>query len=168
MTNLLQRTAITCLVFLVGFFSFQRASALPPDAPIDHVALTAWMDMADGTVTDVIVEVNVNGVKDWGRPDADGRVDLMLPADAVALIHFRKPGHLTKTVSVDTHNMSKNSFKGKKASLSFGVKLDPVSDKEGLVYAGPVGSITFDALNGDLMVEQAQFLVPVRQQKVVF
>lgn len=168
MTKLLQRTAITCLLFLAGLFSFEHASALPPDSHVDHVALTAWMDMTDGIVTDVIVEVNVNGTKDWGRPDADGRVELMLPSDAVTLIHFRKPGHLTKTVSVDTHNMRKNSFKGKKQGLSFGVKLDPISDKEGLVYAGPVGTITFDALSGELVVEQAEHLVPARGQKVVF
>jgi len=156
------------MVSLMGLFSSERAAALPPSAPMNDVALTAWMDLTDGTANGVIVEVNVNGTKDWGRPDENGRVDLMLPANAVALIHFRKPGHLTKTVSVDTHNMRNSSFKGGKHSLSFGVKLEPDTDKEGLAYAGPVATITFDAASGDLVIEQEQYLVPVRQQKVVF
>lgn len=168
MTHPLQRIAIICLVFFMGLFASQRVAALPPAAPMDHVALTAWMDMSDGNPSDVIVEVNVNGIKDWGRPDEDGRVDLMLPADAVTLIHFRRPGHLTKTVSVDTHNMRDSSFKGKKAGLSFAVKLEPNTDKEDLAYVGPVGIISFDAVSGELMIEQDQHLVPGRPQKVVF
>ncbi|MEO7080353.1 MAG: hypothetical protein ABIY71_02460 [Flavobacteriales bacterium] len=168
MTHQLQRTAIICLVFIMGLFTTNQAVALPPAAPLDFVALTAWMDITDGNASDVIVEVNVNGVKDWGRPDEDGRVELMLPADAVTLIHFRKPGHLTKTVSVDTHNMQKTSFKGKKAGLTFGVKLEADTNKEGLAYAGPVGTITFDAATGDVMIDQDHHLVPGRPQKVVF
>ncbi len=168
MTHPLQRTAFICLVFILGLFMANPAVALPPAAPLDYVALTAWMDLTDGNASDVIVEVNVNGVKDWGRPDEDGRVELMLPADAVALIHFRKPGHLTKTVSVDTHNMQKSSFNGKKAGLTFGVKLEADTHKEGLAYAGPVGTIAFDAATGTLMIDQDHHLVPGRPQKVVF
>ncbi|MBZ0207037.1 MAG: hypothetical protein K8H89_11985 [Flavobacteriales bacterium] len=168
MIHPLHRTAFICLVTLLGLFASAHVAALPPAAPMNEVALTAWMDLTDGTANGVIVEVNVNGTKDWGRPDEDGRVDLVLPANAVALIHFRKPGHLTKTVSVDTHNMRDSSFKGKKAGLTFAVKLEPDTEKEGLAYAGPVATITFDAASGDLVIEQEQYLVPVRQQKVVF
>ncbi len=168
MTQPLQRTTILCLVLFMGLFASQRAAALPMAAPMEFVSLTAWMDMTDGNASDVIVEVNVNGVKDWGRPDEDGRVDLMLPADAVTLIHFRKPGHLTKTVSVDTHNMRDSSFKNKKQGLSFAVKLEEDTNKEGLAYAGPVGTIAFDAATGAVMIEQDHLLVPGRQQKVVF
>ena len=168
MTYPIHRTPIICLTFLIGLVCSSSVSALPRPVPLENVALTAWMDITDGTLNDIIVEVNVNGVKDWGRPDADGRVDLMLPSDAVALIHFRKPGHLTKTVTVDTHNMRNGSFKGKKHSLSFSVKLDPVADKEDLAYSGLVGTIFFDAVSGDPVIEQDQHLAPIRQQKVVF
>lgn len=167
MTNILQRTGIASLAILMGLFASQRSVAAPPPAGyMNQVSLTAWLDVDGGLPTDVIVEVEVNGTKDWGRPDDNGRVDLMLPADAVALISFRKPGHLTKMVSVDTHNMEAGNFKGKHRNLAFGVKLDAITGNEGLVYAGPVGVLAFSA-NGDLMVEHDQQLVPERQQGTV-
>lgn len=168
MANNLQRTAISGLAVLMGLFASEHAVAAPPPAAyMNQVALTAWLDIEGGQTADVIVEVVVNGTKDWGRPDESGRVDLMLPGDAVALISFRKPGHLTKTVSVDTHNMEAGDFKGKQRSLTFGVKLDMVKENEGLVYAGPVGVLAFNATDGDLLVEHDQQLVPERQQKSV-
>lgn len=168
MANNLLRSVISCFSLVLFLAQGGHAMALPPDGPADLVALTAWMDLGDGNASDIIVEVNVNGTKDWGRPDANGRVDLMLPTGALALIHFRKPGHLTKTVSVDTHNLHDAPAQGKRPALSFGVKLEPEADKQGLVYAGPVGLISFDAASGDMLVEQNQLLVPSRQQKVVF
>lgn len=168
MTNILQRTGIASLAILMGLFVSERSVAAPPPSiHMNQVALTAWLDVEGGSATDVIVEVHVNGTKDWGRPDENGRVDLMLPADAVAMISFRKPGHLTKTVSVDTHNMEAGAFNGKQRSLTFGLKLETVKGSEGLVYAGPVGMLAFNAANGDLMVERDQLLVPERQQGTV-
>lgn len=168
MSNNLQRIAITSSAILLGLFAIEPSVAAPPPAVYkNQVALTAWLDVSDGNSLDVIVEVNVNGTKDWGRPDESGRVDLMLPADAMALISFRKPGHLTKTVSVDTHNMGAGDFKGKQRNLTFGVKLDAIENNEGLVYAGPVGVLAFNAANGDLVVEHDQQLVPERQQGTV-
>ena len=167
MSNILQRTGIASLAILMGLFASERSVAAPPPAAyMNQVTLTAWLDVDGGLATDVIVEVDVNGTKDWGRPDDKGRVDLVLPADAVAMISFRKPGHLTKMVSVDTHNMEAGAFKGKQRNLAFGVKLDAITDNEGLVYAGPVGVLAF-AANGDVMVEHDQQLVPERQQKTV-
>lgn len=168
MANHILQTTIRCFGILLFLAYGTQAMALPPDGPADHVTLTAWMDLGDGNASDIIVEVNVNGKKDWGRPDANGRVDLLLPTGALALIHFRKPGHLTKTVSVDTHNLPEGSGPGKLPMLSFGVKLEPDTDKQGLVYAGPVGAISFHAASGAMQVEQNQLLVPTRQQKVVF
>lgn len=168
MTNILQRTGIASLTILLGLFIPGRSvAAPPPSVHMNQVALTAWLDVESGTATDVIVEVHVNGTKDWGRPDENGRVDLLLPANAVALISFRKPGHLTKTVSVDTHNLEVGAFKGKQRSLTFGVKLDAVKVNEGLVYAGPVGVLAFNAADGEVVVEHDQQLVPERQQGTV-
>lgn len=168
MTNILQRIGIASLTILMGLFVAERSVAAPPPVvPMNQVALTAWLDVAGGQATDVIVEVQVNGTMDWGRPDENGRVDLMLPADAVALISFRKPGHRTKMVSVDTHHMETGNFKGKRRNLTFGVKMESVTDHEGLVYAGPVGMLAFNAVNGNLIVERDEHLVPERQQKTV-
>lgn len=169
MANLLHRAATLSFAALLLGLTPTRTMAVPTAAPADFLELTAWMDVADGNVDGVIVEVEVNGTKDWGRPNADGRVDLLLPAEAVAQIHFHKPGCISKTLSVDTHNMQPSSFKGKKPSLSFSVKLDESTNKAGLVYDGVVGTISFDAATGSLAIEQNLHLVPVRQQqKVVF
>lgn len=168
MANRILHTAIRCFGLLLFLAYGTTAMALPAEGPTDHVVLTAWMDLGDGNANDVIVEVNVNGTKDWGRPDANGRVELLLPTGAMALIHFRKPGHLTKTVSVDTHNLHEGSAPGKLPALTFGVKLEPDTDKQGLVYAGPVPAISFDAASGAMLVEQNQLLVPTRKQTVVF
>lgn len=168
MKNRIRNTVALCLAFIMGLLFSNPATALPPTAPEGHVALTAWMELDGAYSNDIIVEVNVNGTKDWSRPDLEGRVDLLLPSGAVALIHFRKPGHLTKTVSVDTHNLPESATRSKQPAISFGVKLEPVGDKDGLAYAGPVGSIAFDEVSGNMVVVQEQRLVPVRQQTVVF
>lgn len=168
MANRILHTATRCFVVLLFLAQGGHAMALPPEGAADHVTLTAWMDLGGGNANDIIVEVNVNGSKDWGRPDASGRVDLLLPTGTVALIHFRKPGHLTKSVTVDTHNLHDDAASGKLPVLTFGVKLEPDTDKQGLVYAGPVAAISFDAASGAMLVEQHQRLVPSRQQKVVF
>ncbi|MBS1547980.1 MAG: hypothetical protein JST38_14545 [Bacteroidetes bacterium] len=167
MANTLQNTVTLGAVALLGLFSSTNANAVPPEAPADHLALTAWMDVADGNLNGVIVEVNVNGTQDWGRPDADGRVELLLPSNAVAMIHFRKPGHVTKVVSVDTHNMNDASFNGKQPHLSFGVAMEAEKPAEALAAAAPMGSIAFDEA-GDLVIQQAQHLIRPRGQKVVF
>lgn len=168
MANSLQRVIIGSFAAILGMFPSNGAHALPPAAPAGQLSLTAWMDIADGDMSGVIVEVNVNGTKDWGRPDADGRVDLLLPRDAVALIHFRKPGHITKSLSVDTHNMSAASFNGRQPKLSIGVKLEPGTGTDELTAAVTTGSIAFDPSSGSLLVEQDARMLRSREQKVVF
>lgn len=146
------------------------ASANPParSGP-DRVSLTAWLQVSNGITQDVIVEVEVNGTKDWGRPTKEGRIELDLPANEVAMIHFRKPGHLTKSVKVDTHNLSQGEYKGKRRNIDFEVVLEASADQPGLAYAGPVGTITFTADAGEMTVETDVRLIPViRQQSIVF
>lgn len=160
---------LASIALLFALFNAGPSTAAPPPAIMNTVALTAWLDAADGHASDIIVEVEVDGNKDWGRANEEGRVDLMLPADVVAVIHFRKPGHLTKSLSVDTHNMNDGAFKGKQRNFSFAVALEPTAAVAGMTYAGPVGSIAFAKDGGDLIVEHDQHLIPEnRQQKVVF
>lgn len=162
-------TAAGIALTLALFIAWPMVAAPPPTTLMHTVALTAWLDAGDGHAQDIIVEVEVDGNKDWGRANENGRVDLMLPADVVAVIHFRKPGHLTKSLAVDTHNMNDGTFKGKQRSFSFAVALEPNKELDGMAYAGPVGSIAFDKGGGCLVVEHDQHLVPMnRQQKVVF
>lgn len=167
MANTLRHAVILGAAAFLGLFSNTNAKAVPPESPADHLAVTAWMDVADGNLNGVIVEVNVNGTQDWGRPDADGRVELLLPSNAVAMIHFRKPGHVTKVVSVDTHNMNDASFNGKRPHLSFGVAMEAEQPAEVMAAAPSMGSIAFDE-TGDLVIQQAQHLIRPRGQKVVF
>ncbi|MBS1937931.1 MAG: hypothetical protein JST38_13040 [Bacteroidetes bacterium] len=169
MAHLFQRLTAATFLLMAGLLPNKPAMAVaPPDAPADFLALTAWMSSADGNVGNVLVEVDVNGVKDWGRPDADGRIDLLLPADAEAVIHFSKPGHLTKTVTVDTHNMQQGSFRGKRRAVSFGVELVPEAGSATAATPGAVGAIAFTPTSGALLVQGGQHTMPARRQKVEF
>lgn len=158
------------LAFFLSASLFHTVSATPPArAHADMVVLKAWLQVSNGVTHDVIVEVEVNGVTDWGRPDRNGRVELALPANQVAMIHFRKPGHLTKSVRVDTHYAQDGTFKGKQRSISFDVVLEGNESHPGMAYAGPVGSINFLADAGDMAVSTDERLIPAsRQQSIVF
>lgn len=167
------RLQASLLALALGLFTIGSTSlhaTPPPRSAMDRVALTAWLQVAEGSVHDVIVEVEVNGNSDWGRPNAEGRVELELPANEVAMIHFRKPGHLTKSVKVDTHNLNDGTFKGKRRSIDFGVELVAEKEHPGLAYAGPVASIAFHSGDGELLVDTNTHLVPAnhRQQSIVF
>ena len=165
----MQTITAAALALLLTVFTANPSVAAPPPALRNTVALTAWLDAEDGLARDIMVEVEVNGNKDWGRASENGRVDLLLPADVVAVILFKKPGHITKSLSVDTHYLNDGTFKGKQRSFSFAVTLEPSNTEEEMAYAGPVGSIAFDKDLGSLVVEHDQHLVPEnRQQKVVF
>jgi len=169
MAHLLPRLAVASFFLMAGMLAGNKSMAVPPpDSPQEFLALTAWMSTADGNVGNVLVEVDVNGTKDWGRPDADGRIDLLLPADAEAVIHFSKPGHLTKTVTVDTHNMQQGAFRGKRRAVSFGVELVPEGATAAAAAPGAVGLIAFTPADGALLVQGGQHTVPARRQKVEF
>jgi len=169
MAHLIQRLTAASFFLMAGMLAGNNSMAVPPpDSPQEFLALTAWMSSADGNVGNVLVEVDVNGTKDWGRPDADGRIDLLLPADAEAVIHFSKPGHLTKTVTVDTHNMQQGTFRGKRRAVSFGVELVPEAGSATAAAPGAVGVIAFTPADGALLVQGGQHMVPARRQKVEF
>ncbi|MCO6483409.1 MAG: hypothetical protein J5I62_11530 [Flavobacteriales bacterium] len=155
---------------LISASIFNTLSAGPPARTSDDkLVLKAWLQVADGVARDVIVEVEVNGVKGWGRANQEGRVECVLPANEVAMIHFRKAGHITKSVRVDTHHAQAGEYKGKTRSIDFGVVLVPSAEQPGLVYAGPVASIAFSAEGGGMTVETDSRLVPAgRQQSIVF
>lgn len=168
MTFSFRHAAVLSFTILLGLFNSTLLVATPPPATLrDHVELTAWLDAGSAGTADVIVEVNVNGVMDWSRPAQDGSVELVLPADAVALISFRKDGHRTKTVSVDTHNMQEGAYKGKRRNLTIGVLLDDNSDNEAVGGTSPVGVIAFNA-DGTMAVQHNQKLVPKLRQEVQF
>ena len=163
-----RHTVVISFTILLGLFNSTVLMATPPpEALKDHMELTAWLDAGKGSTADIIVEVTVNGTKDWSRPAQDGRVELVLPTDAVALISFRKAGHHTKTVSVDTHNMQEGAYKGKRRNLTIGVLLDPIADHEEPDHASPVGVIAFDA-DGTMAVQHDQKFVPKHRQEVEF
>ncbi|MCB0773183.1 MAG: hypothetical protein KDB93_07400 [Flavobacteriales bacterium] len=158
------------LALLLATFTLQPAQAAPPARTAsDKLSVIAWLDAANGRMDDIIVEVEVNGVKDWGRPNAEGQVEFQLPADQVALIHFRKPGHITKSVQVDTHHMQDGAYKGKRRSIDFGVRMETESTLPGQVFDGPVGIFAFADGAGDLSVQVDRHVVPAtRKQTIVF
>jgi len=149
----------------MSVFGGNKLHAAPhPETSTDLVALTAWLWSDDGELGDVQVEVEVNGQIEHGRAEDNGKVELMLPADVVALVRFITPGHLTKEVTVDTHHMHDGNFHGKKRQLKFGVVMEALKDLAGQIYPGPVGSIAFDDGGGCLAVNHDKRHIPAAQQ----
>lgn len=92
---------------------------------------------------------------------ADGRFELFLPIDAKASIRFEKDGYLSKDVLVDTRHALRTKTAEKKNKLvRFDVQLQPEPRMERM-YAGPVGTITFNKGTGLMKVQYDRTLVPV-------
>jgi hypothetical protein len=150
---------------LMSVLGTSKLHAAPhPDPSLDAVSLTAWLWVDDGQIGDVQVEVEVNGKIERGRPEDNGRVELMLPADVVAVVRFIKPGHLTKEVTVDTHHVNDGKFHGKQRHLKFAVVMQALKGLNGQTYPGPVGTLSFDEGGGRLSVSHDKRLVPAPQQ----
>ena len=105
--------------------------------------------------------VAVTGVKE------NGRFDLVLPSGTSATLRFEKPGHLPKEVTIDTHNSTVGEPGSAERHVEFAVVLEPERWMGGLSYAGPVGSIGFDAQGGCLAVEHDKQMVLGRKQRHV-
>ncbi len=156
--------AVLGIATLMSVLGTNKLHAAPrPESSMDAVTLTAWLLVDDGQIGDVQVEVEVNGTVVQGRPEDNGRVELMLPSDVVAKVRFIKPGHLTKEVLVDTHHVNDGDFHGKQRQLKFAVTLQALKELGGQTYPGPVGTISFDDGGGCLAVLHDKRLVPAPQ-----
>jgi len=142
-------------------------AATPPltRTAADAVELTGWLHVDDLIMNDVVVEVEVDGRLLTIPVTENGRFTVLLPANAEAVLHIEKPGHLPKKVMLDTRHVHDGTQGPKTRKLSFAVILEVERRMGGLTYLGPVGSIGFDEGGGCVAVAHTKKLVPARRNK---
>ncbi len=123
------------------------------------VLLTGWLQAFDLNMTDVTVEVTVNGAGSLVSVSENGRFTVELPADTEAVLRFEKPGHEPKELRVDTHNASADA-RARRQHVKFAVILDLKRHMGGWAYSGPVAFISFTREAGSLLVQHTRELVP--------
>lgn len=163
----LLRTCIRPLFFLAAFIRATAALAVAPPAPLaeNAVELTGWLVVDDLSMTDALVEVEVNGTLLTAPVSPNGRFTISLPANTEAVLRFEKPGHLTKEVLVDTRHLRDGAFGRTTARrVRFAVVLELERRMGGLRYTGPVGRIGFEEGGGCVAVQHTRTLVPARRQ----
>ena len=146
-------------------------AGVPPSGPSadEAVVLTGWLHVEDHTMTDVTLEVLVNGTVQVAHVSENGRFTVSLPADAEATLRFEKPGHLSKEVMVDTRHSQNGTFNQRTRRLKFAVVMQLERFMTGWTYTGPVGSIGFESGGGCLAVAHDRSLVPAsRNVPMVF
>ncbi|MBK8500095.1 MAG: hypothetical protein IPL52_15055 [Flavobacteriales bacterium] len=157
-------TIASALLLAIPCLALGATSPSIPPAQ-EAVELTAWLHVEDLTMADVTVQVEVNGITQTAHANENGRVTVMLPADAEAVLRFEKPGHLAKEVVVDTHNVREGDFGQRRTrKLSIAVILHLERHMAGLTYAGPVGTLNFEQGGGCLAVEHDRRTVPAKRQ----
>lgn len=134
----------------------------------DAVSLTGWVHVEDLTLSDVVVEVVVNGFTFTAPVSEQGRFSVLLPPDAQATLHFEKEGHLTKEVLVDTHFARDSGDKLRRVNIAVIMELE--RHMGGLTYAGPVGTLGFEQGGGCIAVQhdKTRVLAPPRKDVMVF
>lgn len=152
-----------CAALLLTISTVNAAGPPTKAGTEEAVVLTGWLHVDDLTMTDVVVEVEVNGTVQVAPVSENGRFTVMLPADAEAVLRFEKPGHVPKEVTVNTHYLQYGGPRQRTRKVSFAVILELERRMAGLTYAGPVGSIGFEEGGGCLAVAHERSLVPARR-----
>ncbi len=167
MQNTLQRNAGLVSLLLISTASMEAAS--PPLSIVaeEAVVLTGWLHTEDYTVHETTVEVEVNGVMQIAPVTLNGRFTVTLPTDAEVVLRFEKEGHLSKEVNVDTRHAQEGEVGQRIRHVKFAVIMELERRMGGLTYAGPVGSLGFDAGGGCLAVAHDRRLVPAKRQAVM-
>jgi len=144
-------------------------AASPPLSLVaeEAVVITGWLHTEDFTVHETNVEVEVNGVLQIAPVTLNGRFTITLPTDAEVVLRFEKEGHLSKEVTVDTRHAREGEVGQRIRHVKFAVIMELERRMGGLTYAGPVGSLGFDAGGGCLAVAHDRNLVPAKRQAVM-
>lgn len=129
------------------------------------VVVTGWLQANDLSMEDVVLFVEVDGTLRTQGVSESGRFVVSLPADSEVKLRFEKPGHLPKEVLVDTRHADQLEGTGKSRRVKFAVVLELERHMAGYTYAGPVGSLGFDAQGGCLAVSHDRKLEDAPKQK---
>ncbi|MBX2979606.1 MAG: hypothetical protein KF905_09950 [Flavobacteriales bacterium] len=129
------------------------------------VVITGWLQANDLSMQDVVLHVEVDGTMRTQGVSENGRFVVSLPADSEVKLRFEKPGHLPKEVLVDTRHADLLEGAGKSRRVKFAVVLELERHMAGYTYAGPVGSLGFDAQGGCLAVSHDRKLEDAPKQK---
>ena len=164
--NTPQRNAgLVALLLLTA--STQAASPPLRIVAEEAVVLTGWLHTEDWTVHETTVEVEVNGVMQIAPVTLNGRFTVTLPTDAEVVLRFEKEGHLPKEVNVDTRHAQEGEVGERIRHVKFAVIMELERRMGGLTYAGPVGSLGFDAGGGCLAVAHDRRLVSATRKAVM-
>ncbi len=168
------RTAITHTLhaglfaaLLVNADTVRAAGPPMRSAEKEAVVLTGWLRVEDLTVEEALVEVQVNGTTQIAEVSNTGRFTVSLPADAEVVLRFEKEGHLSKEVVVHTRHVNEGDAGQHTRHVRFAVIMELERRMGDLTYAGPVGSIGFDAGGGCLAVAHDRKMVPAKRQAVM-
>jgi len=116
---------------------------------------------------DVVLAVNMDGGSQQVPVSKTGRFIMDMPDNMEATLHFEKPGHVPKDVTVDTHYAGMGWPGQDTRQVKFAVILHPERAMAGLRYPGPVGSIGFDPSTGSLTATHDLTVVPARRKETM-
>lgn len=128
------------------------------------ISLVGFLHVSDECMDDVMLAVKLDGISQQVPISKTGRFMMNLPGDVDAILHFEKPGHVAKDVTVDTHYAGMGWPGQETRQVKFAVILHPERAMAGLRYPGPVGSISFDSNNGSLTATHDLTVVPARRK----
>lgn len=148
------------LVAVLGLFSLTLFGASGQPRP-EGVVLTGWLHAVDGYMGDLVLVVELDGVRcSYAKVRRNGRFIVRVPDGAEVYLAFLKPGHLTKEVKVSTRNAVHTSLaRSSVRTVKFDVVLEPLEERVGRRYDGPVGSLSFVNGSGCVKVRHHPKLV---------
>ncbi|MEZ4756485.1 MAG: hypothetical protein R2817_06640 [Flavobacteriales bacterium] len=159
-----KRNAALAAMILIGtgLVKASDKGALRSDA--QAVVLTGWLHVDDLRMSEVVVEVEVDGIIELARVSRTGRFTVGLPVGKEATLRFERSGYQSKEVVVDTRFAQDGPMVGTERAISFAVVLEPERTMGGQIYAGPVGTLGFEPGGGCVAVAHTKQLMPARRQ----
>lgn len=135
----------------------------------EAVELTGWLHVDDLGFEQTDVQLQMNGASYYVPVSRTGRVDVALPVGVEAVLHFSHPGHVAKEITIDTRFAQAGEFAKHLRHIQFAVILEKDYFHEGIAYAAPVGTMSFDEQGGCLAVaHDNKIVVGRRSQSVTF